>query len=202
MLAILGPRSLYDNSPEIRDCTTLAGVNFDQHFVVSGSTANLARVEHFLRDRGITHQRLAVAFAFHSSGIDLIKNSFLAYCHALPSFKPPQIRFLSGMTTTYLPEVSASYFWDVVRQQIRFQETVARMEREQASIFVDCGPAGTSANFIKYNLGPHSQSRYFSILTAYNQSTQNLQMLREFLAGTSPTADQSGQQRHYSHSQS
>jgi len=193
MLAILGPRSLYDNSQVIHDCTTLASVNFDQHFVVSGSTASLAMVERFLGDCGITHQRLAVAFAFHSDGIDLAKNSFLAYCQKLPSFKVPKVRFISGMTAAYLPEVPTSYFWEVVRQPIRFQETVASIEREQASIFVDCGPAGTSANFIKYNLGSHSQSRYFSILTVYHQSIQNLRILRELLAESCPTADQSGQ---------
>jgi acyl transferase domain-containing protein len=197
MLAILGPRSLYDKSQVIRDCTTLASVNFDQHFVVSGLTANLGIVERFLDDSGVAHQRLAVSYAFHSSGIDLIKNSFLAYCRALPSFKPPQVSFLSGMTASYLPEVAPSYFWDAVRQPIRFQDTVVRMEREQASIFVDCGPSGTSANFIKYNLGPHSQSRYFSTLTAFHQSTENLRVLKKFLAERRPTADHSGQQRYY-----
>jgi acyl transferase domain-containing protein len=182
MLAVLGPWSLYESSPVIYKHTVLAGVNFDRHFVVSGSTANLEMVERFLADHGTSYQRLAIPFAFHSSAIDAAREPFLGYCQTLPHFKAPQVRFLSGMTATYLTEVPPTYFWDVVRQPMRFQETLARAEREQPSVFVDCGPAGTSANFIKYNLPPHSESRYFSVLTVFRQGPQNLQLLKQYLA--------------------
>jgi trans-AT polyketide synthase/acyltransferase/oxidoreductase domain-containing protein len=182
MLAVLGPRDLYDRSPVIREHTTLAGVSYDRHFVVSGSTPNLDRVERFLAERNIHCQRLAIPFAFHADGIDAARDAVVRFCHTLPPFKTPRVAYLSGMTAQYLSGVPRAYFWDVLRQPMRFYEGVTRLEQEQASVFVDCGPAGTSANFIKYGLPPRSRSICFPTMTAFHQGRANLEILKKQLA--------------------
>jgi bacillaene synthase trans-acting acyltransferase len=182
MLAILGPPSLYRSSRVICEHTTLAGVNFDSHFVVSGPKANLEIVERFLADNGTSCQRLAIPFAVHSDGIDSARDSFARFCQTLPEFRPPQITYFSGMTAQYLTAIPRSYFWDVVRKPMRFHEGVIRLEQEQASIFVDCGPSGTLANFVKYSLRAGSQSTYFSTLTPFHRGNANLEVLKKHLA--------------------
>ena len=183
MLAILGPPSLYESSHVIREHTSLAGVNFNSHFVVSGPKVNVGLVERFISDTGKSCQRLGVPFAFHSAGIDLAEGSFARFCKTLPEFKPPQVAYFSGMTARYLTEIPRSYFWDVVRQPMKFYEGVTRLEQDQSSVFVDCGPAGTLATFIKYGLNAHSQSKVFSTMTGYHQGTVNLEILKNSLRG-------------------
>jgi len=184
MLAVLGPPSLYYSLPLLRSHTTLAGVNFESHFVVSGLHKELEVVERCLAERGIIHQRLAIQFAFHSEAIDVVSDSFVRFCEALPEFKPPQLTFFSGMTAQYLPTIPRSYFWDVVRQPMKFHEGSMRLEREQSSVFVDCGPAGTLATFLKQTLPSHSRSAYFSTMTGFHQCTSNIRILKKHLAGT------------------
>jgi trans-AT polyketide synthase/acyltransferase/oxidoreductase domain-containing protein len=189
MLAILASPALYESSRVIREHTTFVGVNFSRHFVVSGSKANLGIVERFLSESGTVCQRLGVQYAFHSDAIDIARDPVVRFCHMLPEFKEPQlVCFFSGMTAEYLTSVPRSYFWDVVRQPIKFYEGVTRLEQQQTSIFVDCGPAGTSASFIKYSLPAHSQSTYFPLLTAFHQSTANLDILKKHLSDTRQTA--------------
>lgn len=181
MLAVLGSPSLYENSRLVREHTTLAGVNFDSHFVLSGSDKNLGIVERCLAERGTSCQRLAIQFAFHSEAIDIARDPFIRFCETLPKFNPPRLPYFSGMTAQYLRTIPASYFWDVVRQPISFHEGLVRLEGEQSSIFVDCGPAGTLANFVKYTLPSHSQSAYFSTMTAFHQCTKNIETLKGHL---------------------
>lgn len=178
MLAVLGPPSLYESMRVIREHTTLAGINFDTHFVVAGSTENLERVERYLTESAINWQRLAIRFAFHSDAIDIARESFLDFCETLPEFKRPQLTYFSGMTARYLHQIPRSYFWDVVRQPMKFYEGMTCLEREQSSVYVDCGPAGTLATFLKYALPSHSGSTYFPTMTTFHQGTSNIQSLK------------------------
>jgi bacillaene synthase trans-acting acyltransferase len=187
MLAVLGPRSLYQSLRVMREQTTLAGVNFDSHFVVSGPAKNLEAVERCLRENGISYQRLAIRFAFHSEAIDIARDSFLDFCETLPEFKQPQLTYFSGMTARFLRPIPRSYFWDVVRQPMKFYEGLTCLEREQSSVFVDCGPAGTLATFLKYALPPHSRSTCFSTMTTFHQGTRNIQILKQHLEQKEPS---------------
>jgi acyl transferase domain-containing protein len=187
MLAVVGPPSLYQSLRLIREHTTLAGVNFDSHFVVSGPTKNLESVERCLAGSGTSCQRLAIRFAFHSEAIDIVRDFFIRFCETLPEFKLPHLTYFSGITAQYLRTIPRSYFWDVVRQPMKFYEGLMRLEREQSSVFVDCGPAGTLATFLKYALPPHSPSTYFSTMTAFHQGTRNIEILKKHLMRTGPS---------------
>ena len=178
MLAVLGPPSLYQSLRLIREHTTLAGVNFDSHFVVAGPAENLDRLERYLGENGTTYQRLAIRFAFHSDAIDIARDSFVDFCETLPEFKRPQLTYFSGMTARYLRAIPRSYFWDVVRQPMKFYEGLTYLEREQSSVFVDCGPAGTLATFLKYALPTSSPSIYFSTMNTFHQGTRNIEILK------------------------
>jgi bacillaene synthase trans-acting acyltransferase len=187
MLAVLGPPSLYQSLRVTREQTTLAGVNFDSHFVVSGPTENLESLERCLGENRISYQRLAIRFAFHSEAIDIARDSFLDFCETLPEFKLPQLTWFSGMTAQYVHTIPRSYFWDVVRQPMKFYEGMTYLEGKQSSVFVDCGPAGTLATFLKYALPPHSASTCYPTMTAFHQGTKNIQILKQRLKQTRPS---------------
>jgi hypothetical protein len=65
-----------------------------------------------------------------------------------------------------------------VRQPMKFYEGMTCLEREQSSVYIDCGPAGTLATFLKYALPPHSESTYFPTMTTFHQGKSNIQNLK------------------------
>jgi malonyl CoA-acyl carrier protein transacylase len=73
-------------------------------------------------------------------------------------------------------DLSDDYFWNVVRRQIRFRETIERLEREGARRYIDLGPSGTLATFLKY-VAPATRSTAHAILTPYGSDRKNLAAL-------------------------
>lgn len=176
MTAIIDTPSLYDES-FLRDSTTLAGINFDRHFVVSAAPMALDAAEGELRARGIVHQRLAVRYAFHSPWIESARDDVMALLSALPVTDG---RIPMACCTT--ADVSHRAFgpdhlWDVVRKPIRFADTIARLERDGPWRYIDVGPSGTLATFAKYAMPSDSASTAAMILTPYGRELKNYEAL-------------------------
>jgi acyl transferase domain-containing protein len=83
MVAVLADPSLHDED-FLNERSEMAGVNFDTHFAVSAAQADVDAIESVLKKRGVTHQRLAVSFAYHSRWIENARErftSFMRSCH-------------------------------------------------------------------------------------------------------------------------
>lgn len=175
MIAILADPSLYEED-FLRRHSTLAGVNFSTHFAVAAAHADLDPIEAFLRQRGITYQRLAVSFAFHSDRVDLAEEQFGWFMKSIPLTKGnlPLVCCERGAALTQLPD---DYFWRVVRQPIRFREAIASLEKQGTYRYIDVGPSGTLATFVKYALPDDSASTAHPTLTPYGQDLNNLARL-------------------------
>lgn len=175
MLAVLADPALYDE-PFLKMHSQMAGINFSTHFAVSADQAGLDRIEFSLNERKLTHQRLAVSFAYHSSGIDRARTPFTAAMRSIALRKGslPLVCCEQGVTLTELPE---DFFWRVVRQPIRFREAVAHLERQGRHRYIDVGPSGTLATFVKYGLPETSESSAHAILTPYGRDQKNLAAL-------------------------
>ena len=74
-------------------------------------------------------------------------------------------------------DLSEDYFWNVVRRQIRFRETIERLEREGARRYIDLGPSGTLATFLKYVAPATTRLTAHAILTPYGFDRKNLASL-------------------------
>lgn len=151
----------------------LAAVNFDSHFIVAARKTELDQIEAVLKGRGIVYQRLPVAFPFHSRWIDQAKSSFGVAMRATRA-KLGQLPMICADRTTALSELPSDYFWDVVRNPIRFREAAIRLDQEGARRFIDVGPAGTLATFLKYSLPQTTRSTVRSILTPFGGDQKNL----------------------------
>jgi acyl transferase domain-containing protein len=79
-----------------------------------------------------------------------------------------------GAALTQLPD---DYFWRVVRQPIRFREAIVSLEAQGSYRYIDVGPSGTLATFVKYALPDHSASTAHPTLTPYGQDLNNLARL-------------------------
>ena len=182
MIGVLADPALY-HEDFLCKYSELAGVNFAGHFGVSAPQANLDAIESTLKQRDLTHQRLAVSFAFHSRWIDSAQQRFSSFMRSVPRGKGnlPLVCCERAATLTELPE---DFYWRVVRHPIRFREAVAHLEQRGRHRYIDVGPSGTLATFVKYGLPKTSESTAHTILTPYGQDLKNLQAL--LLACRSP----------------
>jgi malonyl CoA-acyl carrier protein transacylase len=62
----------------------------------------------------------------------------------------------------------------VVRRPIRFRETTARLEQQGSRRYIDVGPAGTLATFLKYGMSAATRSTAHGILTPFGLDQKNL----------------------------
>lgn len=175
MIGILADPALYREG-FLRECSEMAGINFASHFAVSAPQRNLDTIESTLRERGVTHQRLPVSFAFHSRWIESAAQEFNSWMRTVPRSKGrlPLVCCEQAAVLTQLPD---DFFWRVVRQPIGFREAVAHLEQRGAHRYIDVGPSGTLATFLKYGLPKTTTSTTHSILTTFGQDRKNLDAL-------------------------
>jgi bacillaene synthase trans-acting acyltransferase len=172
MIAILADPVLF-GEPFLSSRGELAAVNFSSHFVVTAKRAELAAIESDLKQRNIGHQRLPVSFAFHSRWIDEARAPFVSLMRSIGR-KKNQLPLVCCERTGIVNELSDDYLWDVVRRPIRFRETIARLEQQGPRQYIDVGPAGTLATFLKYGLPKSTASTAHAILTPYGLDLKNL----------------------------
>jgi bacillaene synthase trans-acting acyltransferase len=170
MTAILGDPALYGED-FLHARSELAAVNFATHFVVSARRMDLDEIEEMLRRRGIGYQRLPVHYAFHSRWIDAARKPFTVFMQSVVGTSGA-LPLVCSDRGGVVRNVDGTYFWDIVRNPIRFRETAARLEEEGARRFIDVGPAGTLATFLRYGL-PDTRASVHAILTPFGADRKN-----------------------------
>jgi bacillaene synthase trans-acting acyltransferase len=172
MIAVLADPALFGED-FLRGRGELAAVNFSSHFVVAARRTELAEIGTALKKQNVEFQRVPVSRAFHSQWIDEAKVPFASFMRSV-RFERGRVPLLCCDRTAVLSELYADYFWDVVRRPIRFREAIAWLEREGGWRYVDVGPAGTLATFLKYGLPATTQSTVYAILTPFGFDQKNL----------------------------
>jgi acyl transferase domain-containing protein len=169
MLAVFAPWEIVDLRPDWFGETWVAARNFDGHFVVSGLRESIEAVERRLKEQNITSQILPVSHAFHTPMMDALREDCLAGLKAL-AFRPASTRLWSarGEEVTHAEPVNT--LWRAVREAVELGEAVAAIEAEGKPVYVDCGPSGTLANFVKYNLPRGQQSRCVVLMTQFGKN--------------------------------
>jgi bacillaene synthase trans-acting acyltransferase len=175
MIAVLADPALFAED-FLSGRSELVAVNFSSHFVVSARRTELAEIEAALMKRKIGYRRLPVAFPFHSRWMEKAKAPFESFMRSIRR-KQGRLPLACCDQTTILSDLPNDYFWNVVRRPIRFRETTARLERQGARRYIDVGPAGTLATFLKYEMPATTKSTVHAILTPYGFDQKNLAAL-------------------------
>ena len=173
MIAVLADPALFAED-FLSSRSELAAVNFSSHFVVSARRTELAEIEVALKKHNVAYQQLPVSFPFHSQWIDNAKAAFEPFMRSLRRTQG-RLPLVCCDQTAVLSDLSVDYFWDVVRHPVRFRETTSRLERQGgARRYIDVGPAGTLATFMKYGVPATTRSTVHAILTPYGFDQKNL----------------------------
>lgn len=154
----------------------VAAYNFATHRVLSVPLNQVGAVETYLRARNFQAQRLPVTFPFHSRWMEDIRPSLeqsLGSLHA-PAMRLPLACSAATHVLTHIPE---GHFWRVVRQPIRFGATIESIERAGPFRYVDAGPSGTLATFLRYALPAGSGSKAHATLSPFGGDLKRLDAL-------------------------
>jgi bacillaene synthase trans-acting acyltransferase len=174
MLAIMADPRLFEE-PFIENHCELAAVNFDGHFTISAPCDPLEAIEAELKRRSVACFRLPVRIAFHSRWMD---GAAAWIDQGMPRIATPSAVGPQLVCSERAEAVGAmppdDFFWRVVRRRIRFRETIAWLESCGPHRYVDAGPAGTLATFLKYGLPRASQSSVHAILTPFGRDTAGM----------------------------
>lgn len=176
MIAVLGAPQLHRDLKVLHDNSDIAAVNFASHFVISTTNGHINEIEAALLRENIVFQRIAVSWPFHSRWIDDARQATLEVLGKL-RYRQPIIPLICCARSAVLETVSAESCWDSVRNPIEFARTIAELEKRGPSYYVDVGPAGTLATFLKYALPSTSTSQTYSILTPFGGELRNYQRL-------------------------
>ncbi|MGD6960803.1 ACP S-malonyltransferase [Fictibacillus phosphorivorans] len=179
MLAIFDSKSLFQKSV-IKSNAVLASSNFDDHFVVSGTDKGINNIIDYLTYEKIGYFILPVKHAFHSDLIIKAKESFL---DSLRDYKllETNIPLISTIKDIQVHKVGKEHLWDAVFQPMDFVKAVSIAEKGKNNIYIDLGPSGTLANFVKKNLKEDSPSASYSIMTPFNKDLKNLEAVKKII---------------------
>jgi acyl transferase domain-containing protein/acyl carrier protein len=162
----------------------LAAVNTPGHFVVSGLEQLINQAQKWLADQMIDVILLPVTQAFHSSALEFADSSLR---RLLESFPLGEIRtpIISAERATILYRLADGISWRMTRGVIQFQRALGILEALGSKLYVDLGPSGTLASFVRQNLGHGADSEAIAIMTPFAQDRKNLAVAKEKLPGVS-----------------
>lgn len=133
------------------DSIEIAGINSPQNLTVSGPLAALEQLSPLLRARGAAFRLLDLDYAFHSAAMEPTREMLLA---SLADFAPQaaasQTQFVSTVSGQVCAQpLDAAYWWDNVRQPVRFADAVGAMAAAGAGIFVEISPNAILQRYLK-----------------------------------------------------
>jgi bacillaene synthase trans-acting acyltransferase len=176
MIAILGRPALHRELRALQDYSDVAAVNFDGHFVVSTLEKHVDQITSELDRNGVAFQKIPVSYPFHSRWMDGCADAAQAIFATL-TYREPRIPIICCSQTTVVGPISSAAIWNAVRKPIEFQQSIAKLEMHGPCSYVDVGPAGTLATFLKYALPSTSASKAHPILSPFGVELKNYERL-------------------------
>jgi hybrid polyketide synthase/nonribosomal peptide synthetase FtdB len=128
----------------------IAALNSPRSVTLSGDQDALKELALKLEAEGIFAKFLNVKVPYHSSFMESIKDELL---YALKDIKP-----LKAHTPLYMtahngkaegPELNNNYWWDNVRNPVRFNDAINNINQDHYSLFLEIGPHPVLAHSIK-----------------------------------------------------
>jgi malonyl CoA-acyl carrier protein transacylase len=171
MLSVLAPVTHFETHPDIYRNTVLASVNFDRNFVVSGAPDAIEAVAASLNAQSVAFSRLPVDYAFHSPMMAELEPGFRSIFDGLPVSRP-ELPLYSCAAGGRIQRVGADHLWKVTRDPLDFRAAIDALVAEGRARFVDAGPAGTLAGFVKHGYGTRLEH-----VTTINQFGRNAETL-------------------------
>ncbi len=152
MLAVFASPELLQDDPKLFEGCELAGVGFEQHFVVSGPPAVIETLTSNLRLRSIVSSLLPTRRALFNGKLDGLRSEFDALCQNI-QFLPPRCPILSANHSEPRHSMDADGLWRAQRTPADFRQIAEEAGKRGRHHFIDVGATGTLGGYIRYLLG-------------------------------------------------
>ena len=148
---------------------SLAAANGPTLSVVSGPSESIHRLDAWLHTRGVGTRELHTSHAFHSAMLDPILGAFRECVAATPR-RAPALPYVSNVTGTWITPDAATdpdSWVRHLRQTVDFAGGVATLLNEGEPVFLEVGPGGSLATFVR-QAAPTAGARILSSLPHVN----------------------------------
>lgn len=172
MIAVLKGVDYFYSHPDVFSGCELAAVNMPQLICISAKQAALDIAEKKLKDGNVVYERLPLRQPFHSAHLEPLRERFISIFSGL-KFKESTTEIVSAMSATNNDNYNALHMWRVKRNPILFYQTMQGLIPDRDMTYVDVGPSGSLANFVKYSLPRDAYHSIFSIMSPMGRSVSN-----------------------------
>jgi len=183
MLAVFDDCELMTRHASVFSGCHLAGVSFQKNFVVSGAPNVIREVARKLKQMNVVTFPLPIRYGLYSPMIDSIEHAFRAVAGRVTT-RRPRIEVHSPATHRWEHAPGPQEMWSACRKPVDFPRTVRELEARGVERYVDVGPSGTLASFVKHTLG--DAARTVTVLTRFAAEPTSIEAaaraLREPLA--------------------
>ncbi|MFE9825916.1 amino acid adenylation domain-containing protein [Streptomyces sp. NPDC005791] len=138
-----------------RDRVSVAAVNSPTAVTLSGEKEALTLLAEELAAEQLFAKFLSVQIPYHSVTMDRIKTELLTELRALTPRKATLPLYLTGRDgIADGRELDAAYWWENVRDRVRFRAAVDRLADDGHQVFLEIGPHPVLAHSIRECLAP------------------------------------------------
>ncbi|GAA1160419.1 hypothetical protein GCM10009654_15860 [Streptomyces hebeiensis] len=132
------------------DLVSVAAVNSPAAVTLAGDEAALTSLADELRTEDVFAKLLTVQVPYHSARMEAIKDELLSCLSGIEP-RPAEVPlYLTGREgTAHGTELDADYWWDNVRDRVRFRAAVDRMADDGYRVFLEIGPHPVLAHSIR-----------------------------------------------------
>ncbi len=166
LVAVMEPPEFYSDHPEVQALAHLAGLTFPGSILLAGKRSVWDALEALLKARGSVYQLLPVRVPFHSPLVDPMRDAWIAP-FAGDTMRPGWVPVLGQCPAPVASLGYAQALWQVVRRPLDFPAVLRGLDRRCAMRFIDVGPAGTLANWVRHGAGQAAAWQTVALLSPW-----------------------------------
>lgn len=164
--AVMESPDFYRRDARVQALSHLAGQTFPGAIVLAGRRVDWPALEAILRERGSTHQLLPVRVPFHSPLVQPMHGPWME-AFAGDAMAPGWVPVM-GQCPDPGPALGyAQALWTIIREPLDFPSVLQRLDRRQPLRFIDVGPAGTLANWVRHGSGEGTAWQVVGLLSPW-----------------------------------
>ena len=179
MMVVLGSTAIASEYPELFHNVTIACRNYDENFVITGSRQQLQHISHFLSQKRILSQILPISHGFHSPFMDPVSAAFKSLVDTA-QIRPMRTCVFSSVYARKINSRDSlrDYCWHAISKPVDFFGAVTALEAIEPHLYIDVGPSGTLANFVKNIIASDSKSHACPTLNQFGRDVQSMVRLK------------------------
>ncbi len=174
MVAVMEPGDALNEMLSAHPGIWIAGRNFASHCIVAGLQEDIDLFTPQLDTRKIIYQRLPVNYAFHCPAIGALKEEFDKISQRA-NYVAATIPIISPALASSIHTFDIDHMWKVVSEPVYFEKTIRQLIADDNFLFLDLGPTGTLATFVKYLLPRDSGSQSMEVMNPFGKDVNSLQ---------------------------